>query len=85
MIIQMFSNHFQIDQVKDFNYFILNKNKNKENQTKSSLKIFANSFKSNQTYQLMVYINNRRNSTLKNYGYLIVHIQNRFSHRISIE
>jgi hypothetical protein len=100
MIYRVLLNHFQIfrilrvlqiDQVKDFYYFILNKNKNKENntnwklnQTESSLKIFANSFKSNQTYQFMVYINNRLNSTLKNYGYLFIHIQNTFSYRISI-
>ncbi len=50
----------------------------------SSLKIFDGSFKSNQTYQFMVQINNRQNSSLKNRGYLIIHIRNTFSHRISI-
>ncbi len=50
----------------------------------SSLKIFGNSFELNRTYQLMVSINNRQNSALKNRGYLIIHVQNTFSHQISI-
>ncbi len=54
------------------------------NQTNSSLKISPESFKSNQTYQFMVQINHRQNSSLNSRGYLIVHIQNTFSHRILI-
>ena len=50
----------------------------------SSLKIFPKSFQSNETYQFMVQINNRQNSSLKYFGYLIVYIQNTFTHRISI-
>lgn len=54
------------------------------NQINSSLKIFAGSLNSNQTYQFMVQINNRQNSSLKNYGFLIVFIQNTLTHQISI-
>jgi hypothetical protein len=50
----------------------------------SSLKIFGNLFQLNRTYQLMVIVINHQNSILENRGYLIIHIQDTFSHRIAI-
>jgi hypothetical protein len=47
--------------------------------------MFGDSFQSNQkTYQFMVNVTNHLNPSLNNRGYLIVHIQKTFSHRISI-
>jgi len=40
----------------------------------SSLTILANSLKSNQTYQFMVYMENRQNSSLQATGYLLVQV-----------
>ncbi len=42
---------------------------------KSSLTILANSLKSNQTYQFMVYMENRINSSLQATGYLLVQVE----------
>ncbi len=42
---------------------------------KSSLAILANSLKSNQTYQFMVYMENRINSSLQATGYLLVQVE----------
>jgi hypothetical protein len=42
---------------------------------KSSLIILANSLKSNQTYQFMVYMENRQNSSLQATGYLLVQVE----------
>jgi len=41
---------------------------------KSSLTILANSLQSNQTYQFMVYMQNRQNSTVQATGYLLVQV-----------
>jgi hypothetical protein len=40
----------------------------------SSLTILANSLKSNQTYQFMVYMENRQNSSIQATGYLLVQV-----------
>jgi hypothetical protein len=42
---------------------------------KSSLTILAGSLKSNQTYQFMVYMENRRNSSLQATGYVLVKVE----------
>jgi hypothetical protein len=42
---------------------------------KSSLTILANSLKSNQTYQFMVYMENRQNSSVQATGYLLVQVE----------
>jgi hypothetical protein len=42
---------------------------------KSSLTILANSLPSNETYQFMVYMENRRNSSLQATGYLLVLVE----------
>jgi hypothetical protein len=41
---------------------------------KSSLTILANSLKSNETYQFMVIMSNRQNSTLQATGYVLVQV-----------
>jgi hypothetical protein len=41
---------------------------------KSSLTILANSLQSNQTYQFMVYMQNRQNSSVQATGYLLVQV-----------
>ncbi len=45
------------------------------NSIKSSLIILANSLKSNQTYQFMVFMANRQNSSLQATGYLLVQVE----------
>jgi hypothetical protein len=42
---------------------------------KSSLTILANSLKSNQTYQFMVYMENLQNSTRQATGYLLAQVE----------
>jgi hypothetical protein len=42
---------------------------------KSSLTVLANSLKSNQTYQFMVYMENRQNSSVQATGYLLVQVE----------
>jgi hypothetical protein len=41
---------------------------------KSSVTILANSLKSNQTYQFMVFLTNRQNSSRQATGYLLVQV-----------
>jgi len=43
---------------------------------RSSLTIMATSLASNQTYQFMVQMSNRQNSTIQLTGYLLVQIEN---------
>jgi hypothetical protein len=45
------------------------------NSIKSSLTILANSLKSNQMYQFMVFMENRQNSSLQATGYLLVQVE----------
>jgi len=45
------------------------------NSLKSSLTILPNSLKSNQTYQFMVSLTSRQNSTLQVTGYLLVQVE----------
>jgi hypothetical protein len=42
---------------------------------KSSVTIFAGSLKSNETYQFMVYIENRQNSSIQTRGYVLVKVE----------
>ncbi len=42
---------------------------------KSSVIIFAGSLKSNMTYQFMIEMTNRQNSSVQIYGYLLVQIE----------
>jgi hypothetical protein len=44
------------------------------NSMKSSLTILAGSLQSNQTYQFMVYMENRQNSSIQATGYLLVEV-----------
>ena len=46
------------------------------NISKSSVKIFSHSLKSNQTYQFMVHMINQENSSLQSIGYLFVQVEN---------
>jgi hypothetical protein len=46
------------------------------NFSKSSVEIFAESFKSNQTYQFLVHMMNIENSSLQSIGYLFVEVEN---------
>ena len=46
--------------------------------------IFAGSFKSNQTYQFMVYMENRRNASLQVTGYLLVKVEDTHPQMIAI-
>lgn len=50
----------------------------------SSVTILSGSFHSNQTYQFMVSMENRQNSSIKARGYLIVTITDGYSPLISI-
>jgi hypothetical protein len=45
------------------------------NSIESSLTILAGSLQSNRTYQFMVYMENRRNSSLQATGYVLVQIE----------
>jgi hypothetical protein len=45
------------------------------NSLKSSLTILPNSLKSNETYQFMVFLTSRQNSTLQVTGYLLVQVE----------
>jgi hypothetical protein len=45
------------------------------NSIKSSLIILANSLKSNQTYQFMVFMANRQNSSIQTTAYLLVQVE----------
>ncbi|CAF3732096.1 unnamed protein product, partial [Adineta steineri] len=45
------------------------------NSIKSSLTILSNSLQSNRTYQFMVYMENRRNSSLQATGYVLVKVE----------
>ncbi len=55
----------------------------KDNQTawkygdsiKSSVTILSGSFQSNRTYQFMVYMENRQNSSLQVTGYVLVQVE----------
>jgi hypothetical protein len=45
------------------------------NSIKSSLTILSGSLQSNRTYQFMVYMENRRNSSLQATGYVLVKVE----------
>ena len=45
------------------------------NPLQSSLTILAGSLQSNRTYQFMVYMENRRNSSLQATGYVLVKVE----------
>jgi hypothetical protein len=45
------------------------------NSIESSLTILAGSLQSNRTYQFMVYMENRRNSSLQATGYVLVQVE----------
>ncbi|CAF4450329.1 unnamed protein product, partial [Adineta steineri] len=45
------------------------------NSIKSSLSILSNSLQPNRTYQFMVYMENRRNSSLQATGYVLVNVE----------
>ncbi len=47
---------------------------NYNNLIQSSITIQSNSLLSNQTYQFMVYMENRRNSSIQATGYLLVQV-----------
>ncbi len=51
---------------------------------KSSLTILSGSLASNRTYQFMVLLKNRQNSSLQATGYLLVQIKDTQSHMIAI-
>ena len=51
---------------------------------KSSLILLAGSLRSNRTYQMMVYMVNKRNSSLQGTGYLLVHVEQTFPQLIVI-
>ena len=51
---------------------------------KSSLIILAGSLRSNRTYQMMVYIVNKRKSSFQGTGYLLVHVEQTFPKLIVI-
>jgi hypothetical protein len=51
---------------------------------KSSITILSGSFLSNRTYQLMVYMESRRNFTLQATGYLLVRVDDTQSQMIVI-
>ncbi len=44
------------------------------NSIKSSITLLANSLESNRTYQFMVYMENRQNSSIQATGYLLVEV-----------
>ncbi|CAF1259056.1 unnamed protein product [Rotaria sordida] len=48
------------------------------NKIKSSLKILSKSLLSNKSYQFMIKMANRQNSTIQETGYLIVHLENSY-------
>jgi hypothetical protein len=54
------------------------------NLSKTSVKIFSQSFKSNQTYQLMVHMIHHDDSSLQSIGYLSVEVENLVSRTINI-
>ena len=54
------------------------------NSIKSSLTILANSLQPNQTYQFMVIMENRINTTLQATGYLLVQVEDTQSELIVI-
>ncbi len=54
------------------------------NSIKSSLTILAGSLQSNQTYQFMVYMENRQNSSIQATGYLLVQIEDNIRPMIAI-
>ena len=51
---------------------------------KSSLIILAGSLQSNRTYQFMVYMENRRNSSLQAIGYVLVLVEDTRPQMIAI-
>ena len=54
------------------------------NSIKSSLTIFAGSLQSNRTYQFMVQMENRRNSSIQATGYLLVQIDNNYHQMVAV-
>jgi hypothetical protein len=51
---------------------------------KSSLTILAGSLQSNQTYQFMVYMENRQNSSIQATGYVLVQVVDNIRPMIAI-
>jgi hypothetical protein len=51
---------------------------------KSSLTILAGSLQPNRSYQFMVYMENRRNSSLQATGYVLVQVENTLPKMIAI-
>ena len=50
----------------------------------SSVTILSGSLQSNRTYQFMVYMENRRNSTLQATGYVLVRVEDTHPQMIAI-
>ncbi len=84
---------YQIEQVNIFILMIIFVIFDEDNGTslkyndislKSSLTIFAGSLQPNRSYQFMVYMENRRNSSLQATGYVLVQVENTFPKMIAI-
>ncbi len=54
------------------------------NSINSSLTILSGSLQSNRTYQFMVYMQNRRNSSIQATGYVLVQVQDTHPQMIAI-
>ncbi len=54
------------------------------NSPKSLLTILSGSLASNQTYQFMVLMKNRQNSSLQSTGYLLVQVDDTYSQIIAV-
>ena len=54
------------------------------NSIKSSITILSQSLQSNRTYQFMVYMENRQNSSVQATGYLLVQLDNAQTQLIAV-
>ncbi len=84
---------YQIEQVNIFVFRIIILIFDEDNQTswkyndislKSSLTILAGSLQPNRTYEFMIHIENRGNSSLQTTGYVLVQVEDTFPKMIAI-